>query len=119
MYYAKASKRVTSLRGPFHVIAPAFNTAASLEKMLQRWQAIGNSYASDLRDPDLNLRLPAPETNALTLNQHYWYYSVPAARSLKTFSIKWDSVTTPSYAVKLTQRCEVLFIVFWRKQRSN
>ena len=52
----------------FRPIAPAGYTAAPLEKMLQRWQAVGNAV-SDLIGQDLNLTPPAPQTNMLPLDQ--------------------------------------------------
>ena len=56
LYYAE-----TSLRGS---IRPG-NTAP-FEKMLQRWRAVGNTV-SDLTGP--RFKPPAPETNALPLDQ--------------------------------------------------
>ena len=67
LYYI-TPKCVTSLQGlsPHHY---AWATQLqTFEEMQQRWQAVGNTV-SDLTTRDLNIGLPAPETNALPLNQ--------------------------------------------------
>ena len=53
--------------GPISTSLHPGNTAP-FEKMSQRWQAVGNTV-SDLTLYDLNLGPPAPETNALLLDQ--------------------------------------------------
>ena len=61
------SKNVTSLRCP-STRQCAQATQLLSKKMLQRWRAVGNTV-SDLTVRDLNLRPPAPQTNALLLDQ--------------------------------------------------
>ena len=61
-------KGATSWRAYLRVIAPAGNTAPF--EMSQRWRAVGKAV-SDLTCPSVrfDLRPPAPETNALPLDQ--------------------------------------------------
>ena len=47
---------------------PVGNTAPSEEKS-QQWRAVGNIVSDLTAARDLNLRPPAPETNALMLDQ--------------------------------------------------
>ena len=49
--------------------------------MSQRWRAVGNTV-SDLTVRDLNLRPPAPETNAFPLDQLILYYRAVVSRDL-------------------------------------
>ena len=44
------------------------DSTAPFEELLQRWQTIDN-FISDLTGRDLNVRYPAPQTNALSLYQ--------------------------------------------------
>ena len=64
VYYAEACNEFA---GPISASLRRGNTAP-FEEMLQRWRAVGNSV-SDWPALDLNLVPPAPQTNALRLDQ--------------------------------------------------
>ena len=64
LYYAEAC---SELAGSISASLRPGNTAP-FKEMLQRWRAVGNTV-SDMTGRVLNLRPPAPKTNALPLDQ--------------------------------------------------
>ena len=77
LYYAEACIELT---GPISASLRPGNTAF-LEEMSQQWRAVGSSV-SDWKTQDLNLRPPAPKTNALLFDQ--------LAGALQLFKTKID-----------------------------
>ena len=68
------SKRVMSRQGLSQSHCASGNSTP-FEEMLQWWRAIGNSVSTRSAQ-DLNLRSPAPETNASQLDQLAGYCNV-------------------------------------------
>ena len=64
---AVLGRSVQRVGGAIYASLHLCNTA-SLVEMSQRWQAVGNTL-SDFTDPRFEPRPPAPETNALPLDQ--------------------------------------------------